>query len=98
VGDGDSTRRAINIFLDRNHDGDALDAGESAQGANLFAASDISFGSPQGAAFDADGYAYIANASNAAGLDAIYRLVDLDGDGLFMSFGEIVEVVGAPAF
>src|SRR5690606_23473475 len=69
VGDGDSTRRAINIFLDRNHDGDALDAGESAQGANLFAASDISFGSPQGAAFDADGYAYIANASNAAGAD-----------------------------
>lgn len=98
VGDGDSTRRAINIFLDRNHDGDALDVGESAQGANLFAASGISFGSPQGAAFDADGYAYIANASNAAGADAIYRLVDLDGDGLFMSLGEIVEVVGAPAF
>ena len=98
VGDSASSRRMIYAFADRNVNGSANDAGESAIVADSFNGSGIALGAPLGTAFDARGYAYFANSSAAGSLDAIYRMMDLNGDGLFIGFGEITEYVGAPAF
>lgn len=98
VGDSDSLVRGVLLLRDRTENGNALDAGESVLAAGPDNLSGVGLGFPGGAAFDAGGYLYVANASNAFGLDAIYRLRDLDGDGTFQGVGEIAEFVGAPAF
>lgn len=99
IGDSDSTRRNVILMRDLNGDGDALDAGESRVVFDSTNASGIILSAPQGAAFDSRGRIHMSNAgSAAAGADAIYRFVDLNGDGDFQDAGEITEYVGVPYF
>ncbi len=92
---GDQVNRNIYNFRDLNHDGDALDVGESLVVADATNASAVSFAFPTGAAFDPAGNLYIVNAGNTFGNDGIYKLVDLDSDGKFQSAGEVTAYVGA---
>jgi len=99
---GDSLTGRIIFLQDKNKDFDAQDAGEAWVVAGPGNASGVVFSGPTGAAFDAAGQLYVSNSgTGAAGTgvpDAIYRLQDLDGDGVFMSAGEIVPVVGTAFF
>jgi hypothetical protein len=95
---GDQGLGVIFRLRDLNGDGDAQDPGESLVAADATNASGVSFAFPTGAAFDPLGILYIVNAGNAFGNDAIYKLVDLNGDGDFQDPGEITEWVGAGAF
>jgi hypothetical protein len=80
---GDGTADAIYRIIDLNGDGDAQDVGE----ANVwFSAADNFHGfllpSPQGLFQDTTGATYILNAGTLeTGADALYRTVDLNGDG-----------------
>jgi len=95
---GDQGNRCVYLVHDLNRDGNGQGLGESVVAADATNASAVSLAFPTGAAFDSLGRAYVVNAGNSFGNDAIYRLVDLDMDGQFQSTGEITEYVGAPAF
>lgn len=98
-GDTDSGRRNIVFARDNNGNGNAQDAGEARVVVDSTNASGIILTAPQGTAFDSRGRLYVANsASSSAGADAIYRLVDLNGNGDFQDAGEITEYVGVPYF
>jgi hypothetical protein len=78
---GDQGNANVYWLSDLNSDGDALDAGESIVFADAANAGGISLAFPTGVSFDSSCAAYIVNAGNASGNDAVYRLVDLNGDG-----------------
>lgn len=80
IGDTDAGARRYIWCLDLNDDGDALDEDESGIFVDSSNAGMIVTSSPSGTAFDGAGAAYLVNAGNAAGPDAIYRAIDLDGD------------------
>ncbi len=85
----DQVQQDVFLWRDINGDGDAMDDGESVEAARSPNPSGIAIAFGTGAAFLANGQALVVNAGNANGADAIYRLVDLDSDGRFMSAGEI---------
>ena len=95
---GDQLNQFVLLMRDLNRDGDALDLGESWVAAGPGNAAGVAFAFPTGAAFDAAGVLYVVNAGNAAGADAIYRLVDLTGDGDFQDAGEVQDWVTTGAF
>jgi len=78
---GDQQSFDVLRLEDLNNDGDALDAGESKVFVGPGNSAGLSFAFPTGCAFDNQCRAYVVNAGNASGPDAIYRLVDLNGDG-----------------
>jgi hypothetical protein len=95
---GDSGLGGVLLLHDLNRDGDCQDPGESVLAAGPGNASGVSLASPSGVAFGGAGNLYIVNAGTTQGSDAIYRLLDLDLDGRFMSAGEILPYVEAPVF
>lgn len=78
---GDQGNGLIYKLADMNHDGDAQDAGESIVFCGPGNSAGLSFAFPTGAAFDSNCIPYVVNAGNTSGPDAIYRLIDLNGDG-----------------
>src|SRR5262245_44819162 len=86
---GDTVRQGVYLLRDLNHDGDCQDVGESILPAGPGKASGNCPASPSGVAFDQDGLRYVTTAGTTAGADAIYRLVDLDGNGDFQGLNEI---------
>jgi hypothetical protein len=95
---GDQGVGKVYMMKDLNRDGDCQDIGESWVAAEAGNAAAVSFAFPTGCAFDPLGVAYVVNAGNASGADAIYRLVDLNGDKDFQDAGEIIEYVGTGFF
>lgn len=95
---GDQLNRNVYLLRDLNNDGDARDAGESRVLADAANASGFSFAFPTGAGFDAAGRAYIGNAGNAFGSDALVRLGDANADGDAQDAGEIEQFVADPFF
>lgn len=80
VGDGDTD--AVYRLFDRNGDGDANDAGEATLWFSEANVAGFTLPTPNGLAEGPDGAIYIVNAGVASRpADAIYRTVDLDGDG-----------------
>ncbi|MEO1109932.1 MAG: hypothetical protein AAFX90_18610 [Pseudomonadota bacterium] len=80
VGDGQSD--AIYRLRDLNGDSDAQDAGEAQLWFSADNAASLPFVTPNGMWQGADGALYVANAGTPVEpADAIYRLVDLNGDG-----------------
>ncbi|MEM9782188.1 MAG: Ig-like domain-containing protein [Pseudomonadota bacterium] len=86
---GDGTTDTVYRLLDGNNDGDANDAGEAGiwfSGAN---AGGLTLPTPNGIAEGGDGAIYIVNAgTGSAPADAVYRTVDLNGDGDAEDAGE----------
>jgi hypothetical protein len=78
---GDQGTGLILWMNDENNDGDAMDAGESGIFCGPGNTGGLVFSFPTGLAVDRQCRVYAANAGNASGPDAIYRLVDLNGDG-----------------
>lgn len=95
---GDQLANTAYMFKDQNNDHDALDPGEARLIVQSPNASGITLGFPTGAAFDSAGRAFIGNAGNAFGDDAIYLLLDLNNDGDNLDTGEIIEYIGDGAF
>ena len=97
---GDQINRNVYWISDVNNDGDAQDQPESVVYADATNAALISFAFPTGAAFDSQCRMHIANAGNTFGLDGIYRLQDLNGDGDAQDqvggVNEVTEFVGQP--
>ncbi|MEO1109926.1 MAG: Ig-like domain-containing protein [Pseudomonadota bacterium] len=80
VGDGSSD--SIYRLTDLNNDGDAQDSGEAAVWFSGDNAGGLSTVTPNGIHEGADGAIYIVNAgTRSSPQDAIYRTVDLNGDG-----------------
>lgn len=80
VGDGDTD--TVYRLVDRNNDGDANDEGEATAWMSPANAAGVSTVTPNGVAEGADGAIYIVNAGvSSRPQDAIYRTVDLNGDG-----------------
>ncbi len=78
---GDQQNARVLRITDADNDGDAQDLGESSVFVAAGNSAGLSFAFPTGVAFDSQCRAYVVNAGNASGPDAIYRLVDLNGDG-----------------
>lgn len=79
---GDGSTDTIYRLTDTNADGDAQDAGEAAIWFSADNAGGLSTVTPNGIAEGADGAIYISNAgTTSTPQDAIYRTVDLNGDG-----------------
>lgn len=79
---GDGTTDTVYRLNDLNNDGDAQDAGEAAVWFSADNAAGFSTVTPNGIHEGEDGAIYIANAGvSSAPQDAIYRTVDLNGDG-----------------
>jgi hypothetical protein len=95
---GDQAHRAVYFFQDLDGNGDAQGLGESSLVQSLPNASGITIAFATGSFFLEDGTPLVVNAGNSFGADAIYRLVDLDGDGLYLSAGEIQPYVTTGAF
>lgn len=95
---GDQGNGSVYRLADVNGDGDAQDIGESIVFIDATNAGGLSFAFPTGVAFDSNCAAYVVNAGNASGPDAIYRLVDLNADGDAQDAGEATFYVGAPFF
>lgn len=95
---GDQIANMVYMFDDQNNDHDALDAGEARIVVQSPNASGVTMAFPTGAAFDSAGRAFIANAGNALGDDAVYLLLDLNNDNDSQDAGEIVEYIGDGAF
>ncbi|KIC48030.1 Ig-like domain-containing protein [Tateyamaria sp. ANG-S1] len=86
---GDGTTDTIYRLIDTNADGDAQDEGEATVWFSADNAGGLSTVTPNGIAEGADGAIYISNAGTAsAPQDAIYRTVDLNGDGDANDAGE----------
>ncbi|NEP18507.1 MAG: hypothetical protein F6J97_16665 [Leptolyngbya sp. SIO4C1] len=84
-GDGDTD--SVYRLLDRNRDGDALDAGE----ANVWftGTADTPLPTPNGIAQGRDRALYIVNAGvGSSPADVVYRTLDLNGDGDALDEGE----------
>ena len=98
VADSSSTVRGVFFLRDFNRNNSAMDVGESWLAVGVGNASGITFNAPLGLAFDSAGNLYLSNSGASGTQDAVYKLTDLDGDGRFMSAGEITEYVGAPFY
>ncbi|GAB5469960.1 MAG: hypothetical protein Kilf2KO_29900 [Rhodospirillales bacterium] len=86
---GDGTTDSVYRLRDANNDGDAQDAGEAGVWFSADNAAGLSTVTPNGIHEGADGAIYIANAgTSSAPQDAIYRTVDLNGDGDANDAGE----------
>ncbi|WP_299505664.1 Ig-like domain-containing protein [uncultured Roseobacter sp.] len=86
---GDGTSDAVYRLIDNNRDGDAQDEGEAAVWFSAENAGGLSTITPNGIAEGADGAIYVANAgTSSTPQDAIYRTVDLNGDGDANDAGE----------
>lgn len=86
---GDGSTDAVYRLTDLNVDGDAQDAGEAAIWFSADNAASLSTVTPNGIAEGADGAIYISNAgTSSAPQDAIYRTIDLNGDGDANDAGE----------
>lgn len=87
--DGDGSSDTVYRLINGNLDGDAQDAGEAAVWFSAENAGSLSIVTPNGIAEGPDGAIYIANAgTTSAPQDAIYRTVDLNGDGDANDTGE----------
>lgn len=87
IGDGNSD--TIYRLNDTNGDGDAQDAGEATVWFSSENAAGLSTVTPNGIAEGPDGAIYVSNAgTTAVPQDAIYRTVDLNGDGDANDAGE----------
>lgn len=99
---GDQGTGLILWMRDLNNDGDAQDAGESGIFCGPGNAGGLVFNFPTGLAVDHNCNVYVSNAGNAFGPDAVYRLVDLNGDGDAMDnvagVNEATVFVGEGAF
>ena len=95
---GDQVFSNVFAFIDLNGDGDAMDAGESWVAEAAPNASSINIAFPTGAFFDSEGRAFVVNAGNGFGADAIYELLDVDADGRYNSAGEILPFCTTGAF
>ena len=79
---GDGNTDTVYRLNDLNNDGDAQDEGEAAVWFSADNAGGLSTVTPNGIHEGSDGAIYIANAGvSSAPQDAIYRTVDLNGDG-----------------
>lgn len=86
---GDGTSDAIYRLTDVNADGDAQDMSEAIVWFSDENAGGLSTVTPNGVAEGTDGAIYISNAgTSSAPQDAIYRTVDLNGDGDANDVGE----------
>ncbi|MDX8350717.1 Ig-like domain-containing protein, partial [Cognatiyoonia sp. IB215446] len=86
---GDGSTDTVYRLTDLNADGDAQDAGEAAIWFSADNAAGLSTATPNGIAESEDGAIYISNAgTSSAPQDAIYRTVDLNGDGDANDAGE----------
>jgi hypothetical protein len=85
----DQVQQDVFQWQDLNGDGDCLDVGESIEALVLPNPSGIGITFGTGAAFTAAGVPLMVNAGNGNGPDAIFRMMDLDGDGRFMSANEV---------
>lgn len=79
---GDGTSDAVYRLTDTNNDGDAQDAGEATVWFSAENAGGLSTITPKGIAEGGDGAIYVSNAgTTSTPQDAIYRTVDMNGDG-----------------
>ncbi|WP_170330681.1 Ig-like domain-containing protein [Ruegeria arenilitoris] len=79
---GDGSTDTVYKLTDLNNDGDAQDVGEAAVWFSADNAAGLSTVTPNGIHEGADGAIYVANAGvRSAPQDAIYRTVNLNGDG-----------------
>lgn len=86
---GDGTTDTVYRLMDINRDGDAQDDGEAAVWFSADNAAGLSTVTPNGIAEGDDGAIYVANAgTGSVPQDAIYRTVDLNGDGDANDAGE----------
>ena len=86
---GDGTADAVYKLNDKNDDGDAQDEGEAQVWFSDDNAAGFSTVTPNGIYEGPDGAIYITNAgTRSAPQDAIYRTVDLNGDGDANDAGE----------
>ncbi|MDP5215962.1 Ig-like domain-containing protein [Ruegeria sp. 2205SS24-7] len=86
---GDGNTDTVYRLSDTNGDGDAQDAGEARVWFSADNAAGFSTVTPNGVHEGADGAIYIANAGvSSAPQDAIYRTLDLNGDGDANDAGE----------
>ncbi len=86
---GDGNVDAVFRLHDLNNDGDANDAGEAAVWFDANNADGLALVTPNGIAEGSDGAIYITNAGTGpVPPDAVYRTVDLNGDGDANDAGE----------
>lgn len=86
---GDGTADAVFKLNDKNNDGDAQDEGEAQVWFSEDNAAGFSTITPNGIYEGADGAIYVTNAgTSSTPQDAIYRTVDLNGDGDANDAGE----------
>lgn len=86
---GDGTTDSIYRLFDANGDGDANDRGEAVRWLGSRPEAGQSLVTPNGIAQGPDGALYVTNAgTGSVPQDAIYRSVDLDGDGRADGVGE----------
>lgn len=96
VAAGDITSHQYYLMQDLNHDGDALDVGESRVVATAGNLSGASTNVPSGVAFMSNGDLLIDNSGSGTTTvfpDAIYRCHDINGDGDYEDAGEITDWV-----
>jgi hypothetical protein len=89
---GDITSHQYYEFQDLNHDGDALDAGESRIVMTAANASGATTNVPSGVAFMANGDLLVDNSGSGTTTvfpDAIYRCHDTDANGDYQGAGEV---------
>ncbi|MEM6489464.1 MAG: Ig-like domain-containing protein [Pseudomonadota bacterium] len=85
----DGSSDTVYRLVDANNDGDAQDAGEARVWFSAANASGLTLPTPNGIAEGSDGAIYIVNAgTGSAPADAVYRTVDLNGDGDAEDAGE----------
>lgn len=86
---GDGGSDTVWRLTDRNGDGDANDAGEATAWFSQDNAGGFTLPTPNGVAEGADGAIYIVNAGTGSQpADAVYRTLDLNGDGDANDAGE----------
>lgn len=98
IGDQDSTARKMYWTIDFNDDGDAMDAGEAGVFGDITTGAGQSFAFPTGVAYDSNNIAYVTNAGNGFGPDAIWRCPDNNADHDANDAGETTAHVTANGF
>jgi hypothetical protein len=98
VGDQDNAARHWLVLIDRDHNGNAQNTGESLVGVSALNAGGFSFAFPTGFAQDQAGRVHLVNAGNGFGPDQIFVVADATSDDDFQDADEVFGLVTINGF